>query len=46
MQAQTNPITAVTSTNWFDVSGSTLTNRVLIPIDSGNGSVFYRLIYP
>lgn len=42
LQAQTNSL----GTNWFTVSGSTLTNRLFIPIDVGNGSVFFRLIYP
>jgi hypothetical protein len=29
----------------MDVSGSTLTNMALVPINPGNGSAFYRLIY-
>jgi hypothetical protein len=46
LQAQTNSISAGLGTNWFDVAGSILTNNVVAPMNSGNGSVFYRLIYP
>ena len=41
LQCQTNSLTG----NWVNVSASTTTNQVTIPIDSGNGSVFFRLIY-
>ena len=31
-------------TNWVDVTGSTITNQMAIPMDGNNGSVFYRLL--
>lgn len=43
LQAQTNAPGAGLGTNWFDVTGSAATNSVSIPINSTNGSVFYRL---
>ena len=46
LQAQTNNLSVGLGTNWANVSGSTLTNQVVIPINITNGSVFYRLIYP
>lgn len=48
LQAQTNSDLTVglTTTNWVDVTGSTTTNLVNIPINVTNGSVFYRLVYP
>jgi hypothetical protein len=46
LQAQTNCLSAGISTNWFDVDGSSDTNKVIIPIYLTNGSVFYRLVYP
>jgi hypothetical protein len=33
-------------TNWVRVATSTSTNKVFWPIVTGNGSVFFRLIYP
>jgi hypothetical protein len=46
LQAQTNKVSVGISTNWVNVSGTTATNQVIIPINLTNGSVFYRLIYP
>lgn len=46
LQAMTNAITIGYSTNWFAVPGSTATNRLFLPIDNNNGSVFYRLVLP
>ena len=46
LQVQTNSLAAGLGTNWFDVSGAASTNRILVQIDSGNDSVFYRLVYP
>ncbi len=46
LQAQTNTLSVGISTNWTNVNGSPATNRVIIPINLTNGSVFYRLIYP
>ena len=45
LQTQTNSVKVGISTNWVNVSGSTLTNQVFIPINVTNGSVFYRLMY-
>ena len=46
LQVQTNPLTAGLGTNWFDVGGTAATNNWLVQPDPGNGSVFYRLIFP
>ena len=43
LQAQTNGLSPA---NWFDVPNASTTNLVNIPISTGNGSVFFRLIYP
>jgi hypothetical protein len=42
LQTQTNSL----GTNWFTVTGSTATNKMIIPIGLTNGSVFFRLTYP
>jgi hypothetical protein len=46
LQAQTNTLATGLGTNWVDVAGASTTNKVVIPVSTGNGSVFYRLIYP
>jgi fibronectin type 3 domain-containing protein len=46
LQIQTNSLNAGLGTNWVDVSGSSLTNDVALPVDATKGSVFYRLIFP
>jgi hypothetical protein len=46
LQSQTNSLAVGIRTNWVDVSGSTTTNQVIVPINPTNGSVFYRMIYP
>lgn len=46
LQVQTNPITKGISTNWVDVPGSAGTNRVVFPIGTTDGTVFFRLRYP
>ena len=43
LQTQTNTLNAI---NWVTLPGSTTTNRVIVPIDPANGSVFYRLALP
>jgi glucose/arabinose dehydrogenase len=43
LESQTN---SLSSPNWVTVPGSTSTNRVVVPIDRANGSVFYRLALP
>ena len=45
LEVQTNNTTSGLGTNWVSLGFAT-TNSVAIPIDSGNGSVFYRLVYP
>jgi hypothetical protein len=46
LQAQTNTLNAGLTTNWATVSGSSGTNRVFVPVNPANGSVFYRLASP
>jgi arabinan endo-1,5-alpha-L-arabinosidase len=46
LQVQTNNLTTGLGTNWFNVPNSTATDSIILPVGPGNGSVFYRLIYP
>lgn len=46
LEGQTNSLSVGLSDNWGTVPGSATTNRVFLPIDPANGTVFYRLIYP
>jgi hypothetical protein len=46
LQTQTNDLAQGLGTNWVDVTNSTTTNQMTIPINSTNGGVFYRLTYP
>jgi plastocyanin/glucose/arabinose dehydrogenase len=46
LQSQTNAPGVGLSTNWVAVPGSETTNRVVVPIHSASGSVFYRLTTP
>ena len=46
LQVQTNSLLRGLGTNWLDIANSTSTNQMTLPINSVNGSVFYRLIYP
>jgi hypothetical protein len=46
LQAQTNAADAGLTATWTTVSGSGGTNRIFIPINPANGSVFYRLVSP
>lgn len=46
LEAQTNASPYGISTNWFNVIGSGETNRLSLPIDVLNSSVFFRLVYP
>lgn len=46
LQAQTNAPGAGLGTNWVNVGGSTGVNSLVIPMNTTNGSVFYRLVYP
>jgi hypothetical protein len=43
LQSKTNNLVDGT---WSDVPNSASTNRVVVPIDSSNSSVFYRLVVP
>jgi hypothetical protein len=45
LQAQTNGLSVGLSTNWVNVGGTTVTNKLVIPINLTNGTVFYRLMY-
>jgi hypothetical protein len=45
LQAQTNGPGSGLTTNWFDYPGGP-TSPVTVPVDSGNSSAFYRLIWP
>jgi hypothetical protein len=45
LQAQTNGAGYGLRTNWFDYPGGT-TSPVTVPVESRNGSVFYRLVWP
>lgn len=46
LEVQTNDLNVGLSSNWVTVPGSSATNHVSVPIGSGNGSVFYRLVVP
>ena len=46
LQIQTNTSPPGLGTNWTVVANSQQTNQMLVPIDSNNGSVFLRLVYP
>jgi hypothetical protein len=45
LQAQTNDLAGGLTTNWFDYPGGT-NSPVTVPVDSGSGSVFFRLVWP
>jgi autotransporter-associated beta strand protein len=42
LQVQTN---GLSSANWVNVPGSTLTNQMSFPVNPATGSVFYRLLF-
>ncbi len=46
LQAQTNSLSVGINTNWADVTGSSATNQVSVPMNPANGTVFYRMVYP
>lgn len=46
LQAQTNAAAVGLSTNWVNITGTTATNQMTLPINTSNDNVFYRLIYP
>jgi len=43
---QTNSRSVGLNTNWFEVTDSSATNQVTVPISSSSPTVFYRLTYP
>lgn len=46
LEVQTQGVSTGLGSNWVTVPGSAVTNRVVVPIDPANGSVFYRLASP
>ena len=46
LQAQTNMLNTGLGTNWVTMGDSDTNNQASIPIDTTNGSVFFRLIHP
>ena len=46
LQMQTNSLYTGLGTNWADVTNSTFTNQLIVPLSATNGSVFFRLKYP
>lgn len=46
LEMQTNNLGVGLNTNWVTVTGSVSTNRVVVPLTSGSGSVLYRLALP
>jgi hypothetical protein len=46
LAVQPNPVSAGPGTNWIAVPGSQTTNLFAVPVNTGNGSVFFRLVYP
>ena len=43
LQSQTNDASSGISTNWVDVVNSATTNQVIVPLNTTNGSVFFRM---
>ena len=43
LQVETNALSTGLSSNWVDVTGSDQTNAVNFPVDTVNGTVFYRM---
>ena len=46
LQSQTNDFTTGLGTNWVNMTGSDQTNQMTVPLNSTNGSVFFRLVRP
>lgn len=46
LQVQTNPFNTGLGTDWWTIAGSDVTNCWLLPLDTTNPSVFFRLSYP
>ena len=46
LQSQTNASPGGLGTNWVDIANSAQTNQITFPLNSTNGSVFFRLVRP
>jgi len=46
LQVQTNSLNSGVGTNWYPVPSSTSTDFMIIPVDSNNDAVFFRMVYP
>ena len=46
LEAQTNAPGVGLGANWVSVANSIATNQITIPLNTANGSVFFRLTYP
>jgi hypothetical protein len=46
LQSQTNNLTSGLDTNWVNVPASIQTNQMTVPLNSTDGSVFFRLVRP
>jgi hypothetical protein len=46
LQSQTNNLTSGLGTNWVNVPASMQINQMTVPLNSTNGSVFFRLVRP
>ena len=46
LQSQTNNLTSGLGTNWVNEPASMHTNQMTVPLNSTNGSVFFRLVRP
>jgi len=46
LELQANPAGVGLGTNWSAMPGSQATNVFSVPVNTGNGSVFFRLAYP
>jgi hypothetical protein len=46
LEAQTNSISSGLGASWFTVENSSQTNLAIFPVNTGSGTVFFRLAYP
>jgi len=46
LQSQTNNLGSGLGTNWVNEPASMQTNQMTMPLNSANGSVFFRLVRP
>lgn len=46
LEVQTNSLATGLDLNWFEVTGSSTTNSMSLPLDSNQHCVFYRLVFP